>query len=105
MVMTIQKTFDAETKQLTLTLEGRLDTATAPELEKELKAALEEVDVLVMDFADLVYLSSAGIRVIILAQKLMKPPKQMMIRNVNEIVYEVFEMTGLTEVMKINTAQ
>ncbi|MDR2630390.1 MAG: STAS domain-containing protein [Spirochaetaceae bacterium] len=103
--MTIQKTFDAEIKQLTLTLKGRLDTTTAPELEKELKTTLEEVNVLVMDFADLVYLSSAGIRVIILAQKLMKAPKKMMIRNVNEIVYEVFEMTGLTEVIKINTAQ
>jgi anti-sigma B factor antagonist len=99
--MTIQKALDPDTKQLTLTLEGRLDTTTAPVLEKDLKASLEGVDSLILDFTDLVYLSSAGIRVLILAQKLMKPPKEMMIRNVNEMVYEVFEMTGLTDVIKI----
>jgi anti-sigma B factor antagonist len=99
--MTIQKICDPDTKQLTLALEGRLDTTTAPELEKELKASLGEVDSLIFDFTDLVYLSSAGIRVIIMAQKLMKPPKEMTICNVNDIVYEVFEMTGLTDVIKI----
>ncbi|MDR3162136.1 MAG: STAS domain-containing protein [Spirochaetaceae bacterium] len=100
--MTIQKALDPDTNQLTLTLEGRLDTTTAPELEKELKASLGGVDSLIFDFMDLVYLSSAGIRVIIMAQKLMKPPKEMAIRNVNDIVYEVFEMTGLTDVIKIS---
>jgi anti-anti-sigma factor len=99
--MTINKALDPSTKQLTLTLEGRLDTTTAPELEKELKASLGEIDSLILDFTDLVYLSSAGIRVIIMAQKLMKPPKEMMIRQVSDIIYEVFEMTGLTDVIKI----
>jgi anti-sigma B factor antagonist len=99
--MTIQKTLDPGTNALTLALGGRLDTVTAPELEKELKASLEGVDFLILDFTDLGYLSSAGIRVIIMARKLLKPPRDLAIRQVNDMVYEVFEMTGLTDIIKI----
>ncbi len=89
----------AEGKKLTLTLEGRLDTTTAPQLEAELKASLPGVADLVMDFASLAYVSSAGLRVILFAVKVMKKQGAMVLRNVSESVMEVFEITGFCDLL------
>ncbi len=85
--------------KLTLILDGRLDTTTAPQLEAELKASLQGVTDLAMDFASLAYVSSAGLRVILFAVKVMKKQGKMVIRNVSESVMEVFEITGFCDLL------
>lgn len=97
--MTIEKIM--EDKQLTLTLTGRLDTTTAPQLEAELKRSIGGVESLVLNFADLEYLSSAGLRVLLAAQKVMTKQGKMVIRNVNETISEVFEITGFSDILTI----
>lgn len=94
-------TKQAAGEKLTLTLKGRLDTMTAPELEGVLKENLDGVKELVFDFTELEYLSSAGLRVLLGAQKAMSEIGNMAIRNVNEAVMEVFEVTGFTNVFTI----
>lgn len=97
--MTIEKiSRDAE---LMITLSGRLDTTTAPQLESELKASLGGVEKLVLDFAGLDYLSSAGLRVLLAAQKTMNKQGSMVIRSVNEIIAEIFEVTGFSDILTI----
>ena len=86
---------------LTLTLSGRLDTTTAPQLEAELKASLAGVEHLVLDFAALDYLSSAGLRVLLAAQKIMNKQGDMVVRNVNETIAEVFDVTGFCDILTI----
>ncbi|MCR4712655.1 MAG: STAS domain-containing protein [Clostridia bacterium] len=90
-----------EGKNLLIALEGRLDTLTAPELEKELNSALEGIEKLTLDFADLEYISSAGLRVLLSAQKTMNNQGEMVIRNANETVREVFEVTGFDEILTV----
>ena len=85
----------------TYVLEGRLDTVTAPELEKELKALPEETLPLVLDFEKLSYISSAGLRVLLSAHKTMNPKGGMKVTHVNEIVNEVFEVTGFADILTI----
>ena len=97
--MTITK--KQEGAALTLALEGRLDTTTAPELETELKASLEGVTDLTLDMVELAYLSSAGLRVILAAQKQMNKQGTMTVRHVNETIMEVFEVTGFTDILNI----
>ena len=97
--MTINKT--AEAGKLTISLEGRLDTGTAPQLEAELKSSLDGVTTLVLDFAGLEYISSAGLRVLLGAQKVMAKQGGMVIRNVNEVISEVFEVTGFVDILSI----
>lgn len=97
--MTIQKTLNGNT--LTLALEGRLDTTTAPQLEAELKASLEGITELDLDFQKLEYLSSAGLRVLLAAQKVMNRQGKMVIRHVNETIQEVFEVTGFIDILTI----
>lgn len=97
--MTIEKNRNGST--LTIALEGRLDTTTAPELEKELRAGLDGVETLVMDFAKLDYISSAGLRVLLSAHKVMSKQGAMEVVNVNEMVMEVFEVTGFTDILTI----
>ena len=87
--------------KLTLALEGRLDTTTAPQLEEELKASLEGVTALEMDFRQLEYLSSAGLRVLLAAQKVMNRQGSMVVRHVNETIHEVFEVTGFIDILTI----
>ena len=87
--------------ELTLTLNGRLDTTTAPELEAVIKDSIAGITNLVMDFAELEYLSSAGLRVILSAQKTMNKQGEMVIRNVNETINEVFEITGFIDILTI----
>ena len=82
-------------------LEGRLDTTTAPELEKELKESLGGVSELTLDFAGLEYISSAGLRVLLSAQKTMNKQGGMKIKNVNETIAEIFEVTGFTDILTL----
>ena len=82
-------------------LEGRLDTTTAPELEKELKESLVGVSELALDFAGLEYISSAGLRVLLEAQKIMNKQGSMKLKNVNETIMEIFEVTGFSDILTI----
>ena len=86
---------------LTVALEGRLDTTTAPELEAELKSALSGTTELVFDFAKLDYISSAGLRVLLSTQKVMNKQGSMKIINVNETIMEVFDVTGFVDILTI----
>ena len=97
--MTINKTTEGSTT--TLALEGRLDTNTAPQLEEEIKANIEGVKELVFDLKELVYVSSAGLRVLLSAQKIMNKQGSMVIRNANEEVMEIFEVTGFVDILSI----
>ena len=97
--MTIEKY--AEGKKLTITLTGRLDTTTAPKLETELKQNISGVEELVLDLAALEYLSSAGLRVLLSAQKVMNRQGSMVVKHVNETVMEIFEVTGFVDVLTI----
>ena len=98
--MTIKKTVDGD--KLVLDLEGRLDTTTAPQLENELKVSLYDIKELTLDMEKLEYLSSAGLRVLLSAQKQMqKQQGNMVIVNVNEIIMEVFEVTGFVDIITI----
>lgn len=87
--------------ELNLAVEGRLDTTTAPQLEAELKQSISGVETLVLDFANLEYLSSAGLRVLLAAQKVMNKQGEMIIRNVNETIAEIFEVTGFSDILTI----
>ena len=87
--------------ELTMALEGRLDTTTAPQLEEELKAVLEDVESILLDFEKLDYISSAGLRVLLSTQKVMVKKGGMVIRNVNENIMEIFDMTGFVDILTI----
>ena len=97
--MTIEKHRDGSA--LTLAPEGRLDTITSPELEKALKESLDGVSELTLDFEKLDYISSAGLRVLLAAQKIMNSQGEMRIANVNEIIREVFDVTGFSDILSI----
>ena len=97
--MTIEKNING--KELTIALSGRLDTATAPQLEAELNENLGGVEKLVLDFEALDYLSSAGLRVLLQAQKTMNKQGSMAVRNVNETIAEIFEVTGFCDILTI----
>ncbi len=97
--MTIEKNNNGN--ELTVALTGRLDTTTAPQLEAELKQSLSGVEKLVLDFTALEYLSSAGLRVLLASQKVMNKQGEMIIRNVNETIAEIFEITGFSDVLTI----
>ena len=97
--MTIDKKSNGS--ELTITLVGRLDTTTAPELEKELKTCLDGVTDLTLDMANLDYISSAGLRVLLSAHKTMMKQGQMKVINASEIVKEVFDVTGFSDILNI----
>ena len=86
---------------LAIALEGRLDTTSAPQLEAELRQSLNGITRLDWDFSALEYISSAGLRVLLAAQKVMQKQGEMVIHNVNETVMEVFEITGFTDILTI----
>ena len=94
-MLNINKTI--ENGKAIFALAGRLDTTTAPDLEKELKESLGGVSELMLDFAGLEYISSAGLRVLLSAQKSMNKQGEMKIKNVNETIAEIFEVTGFTD--------
>lgn len=97
--MTISK--NLEGKKLTILLEGRLDTTTSPALEAELKDALTGITELVFDFEKLEYISSAGLRILLANQKIMNKQGSMVIKNVNEVIAEVFEVTGFADILTV----
>ena len=82
-------------------LEGRLDTVTAPELEGALKEVLDGLSSLTMDFEKLEYISSAGLRVLLSAQKIMNKQGEMKIIHVNDTIMEIFEVTGFVDILTI----
>ena len=82
-------------------LEGRLDTNTAPELEKELKDCFDGLTNLTLDFEKLEYISSAGLRVLLSAQKIMNQQGEMKVVHANETIMEIFEVTGFTDILTI----
>ena len=88
-------------KELVVALEGHLDTISAPELETEFKNSLDNVENLVIDLSGLEYISSAGLRVLLFAKKTMDRKGSMKITNVNEVVNEVFEITGFIDIFDI----
>ena len=98
--MTINKTVN-ET-ELTVALEGRLDTITAPELEEDLQTSLEGITALTFDLEKLDYISSAGLRVLLATQKKMNACEgTMKVINVNEVIMEIFDVTGFAEILTI----
>lgn len=86
---------------LTLAIEGRIDTSTAPQLEAEVKADIDGVTELYLDFARVEYISSAGLRVILSAQKTMNRQGKMVLSHVSEPVMEIFEVTGFSDILTI----
>lgn len=97
----MQLTKNISGNTLTVAVDGRIDTTTAPELENELKNSMDGITELVLDFAKLAYISSAGLRVLLSAQKTMNKQGKLIIRNVSEEVNEVFEITGFCDILTI----
>ena len=86
---------------LTVALEGRLDTTTAPQLEAELRDGLKDVNDLTIDMSKLVYISSAGLRVLLKAQKVMNKQGKMTVKNASQEILDIFEVTGFNEILNI----
>ena len=86
---------------LEVALEGRLDTVTAPELEAELEKRMPDADTLILDFGKLDYISSAGLRVLLNTHRTMSAKDGMKILNANEIVREVFDVTGFSNILEL----
>lgn len=86
---------------LTISLCGRLDTVSAPQLEEELKASWNDISELVLDLSKLEYMSSAGLRILLAAQKTMNTQGKMIVKNVNDTIMEVFEITGFKDILTI----
>lgn len=97
--MNIQQKSDGS--KLTLQIEGRIDTKTAPELETVIQTSLADVSELIIDLADTVYISSAGLRVLLIAQKQMNKQGEMSVIHVNNNLMEIFEVTGFTDILTI----
>ena len=97
--MNIVKTAQGST--LTIAVEGRLDTTTSPALTKAVEESIEDVKELVFDFAKLDYISSSGLRVLLSAQKAMNSKGKMIVKNVSEIVMEIFDITGFVDILTI----
>lgn len=91
----------SEGNKLVVEVQGRLDTVTAPDLEQELSSILDSTESLVLDFAKLDYISSAGLRVLLSTQKKLMDKGGMTITNVNEEVMEVFDITGFSTILTI----
>ncbi len=101
--MTIDKQFSDD--KLVVKVAGRLDTTTAPELEGSLNESFDTIEELVMDLGDLEYISSAGLRVLLAAQKVMSKKNGMKVVGVNDIIMEIFEVTGFSEILTIEKAE
>jgi anti-sigma B factor antagonist len=98
-MLTINKSIEGS--KALFALEGRLDTVTAPDLEKELKDNLDGITELKLDFEKLEYISSAGLRVLLAAQKTMTKQGEMTLTNVNDTIMEIFEVTGFSDILTI----
>lgn len=97
--MEIQKTLNGTA--LTVAVEGRLDTTTSPRMEEELRKSIDGITDLIFDFGKLEYISSAGLRVLLAMQKIMNKQGKMTLKNVGEVVMEVFEVTGFVDILSI----
>ncbi len=97
--MKINKTIENNTT--VISLEGRLDTITSPELSWELDSLLDETKKLIFDLSKLDYISSSGLRVLLSAQKAMKDKGTMIVKNASETVMEIFEITGFSDILTI----
>ena len=97
--MTITK--KQENEKLTIAIGGRLDTTTAPQLETEIKSSLDNIKELVFDIKELEYISSAGLRVLLTAEKTMKKQGKMAVTGASETVMEIFEVTGFVDILNI----
>ena len=94
-----------EETKLNIGLEGRLDTTTSPKLEEEIRADIGGITELVFDLSELAYISSAGLRVLLAAQKIMNEQGTMTVKNVSDEIMEIFEMTGFSEILTIEQAE
>ena len=90
-----------ENKTTTVMISGRVDTSTAPALEQELKDSFDECDAMVLDFSNVEYISSAGLRVLLAAHKVMSKKGGMSVTNVSEDIMEIFEVTGFSDILDI----
>lgn len=98
--MNIEKNYNG--KELTIKVDNRIDTVTAPDFENEINDEMGKFDSLIIDFSDLEYISSAGLRVLIATQKKLKPESiPMIIKNVNDTINEIFRMSGFDKILKI----
>jgi len=97
--MNISKNIDGTT--MNIALEGRLDTTTSPRLEEEVRADIGGITELNFDLAALEYISSAGLRVLLAAQKIMNAQGAMTVKNVSPEIMEIFEVTGFSEILTI----
>ena len=97
--MTIDKKLNGD--ELTVAIAGRLDTVTSPELEKALDGALDNIKTLIFDMAQLEYLSSAGLRVLLATQKIMNKQGSMVVRNSCDAVIEIFDITGFSDILTL----
>ena len=98
-MLNINKNLNGET--LTVSLEGRLDTTTAPQLEESLEERMVGIKELILDFANLEYISSAGLRVLLSAQKNMAKQGSMKLIHVSDVIMEIFEVTGFVDILTI----
>ena len=87
--------------ELTMSIEGRLDTSTAPELETAVKSEIEGVTSLIFDVEKLAYISSAGLRVLLSSQKIMSKQGEMKVINLSDTIMEIFDITGFTDILTI----
>ncbi len=97
--MTINKI--KENDSLKIALEGRLDTLTAPKLDAEIQGALDGIKSLVFDFEKLAYISSAGLRILLSAQKVMNKQGTMVIKNAGPEIREIFDVTGFSDILTL----
>ena len=98
-MLTISK--KVEDKAVTFVLDGRLDTITAPQLETEIKESIDGIVSLILDFEKLEYISSAGLRILLAAQKIMNVQGKMLLKHVNQSVMDIFEVTGFADILTI----
>ena len=97
--MNIVKELNGDT--LTLKVDGRLDTSTAPQLDEEVKAITDDIKNLVFDFKGLEYISSAGLRVLLSAQKMQSNKGKMVVKNINDDIKSIFDITGFLSILTI----
>ena len=98
-MLDIKKNLDGS--KLEFVLEGRLDTITAPQLEEEVRSSIDGITELIFDFKDLSYVSSAGLRVLLSAQKTMNEKGSMVVKNVSDEIQEIFDVTGFSDILTI----
>ena len=98
-MLNIDKNLDGDA--LYVALEGRLDTTTAPELEESLKESFEGIQALTIDLENLEYISSAGLRVLLFAQKTMNKQGEMKVVKASDTIMEIFEVTGFSDILTI----